>query len=519
MRKHLRSLAALTLLTAVALSQRADAAQVGGLRLERADVSAYPLIKLYLSYVEADGRAVTGKTKDDFKLIFDSNEQGVAADAKPIDQTGEPIYLAVVVQVSNAMSDALDEEKRGVRALAAAAADMKGSKVSLISYASETKRLAELTKPEEIDGAAGGLVLDTEGTEVHLLDSVRTAIDLLNSKGVPDNARKLVAVFADGLDISGSEKRAFAELGKKALLANIVIDTIGYAPFDPSKLKNLAELSKQSNGTHRECKTAQEVGAQFANVADEIKKQYVVLFQSVIAGDAKEHIIQVVTDTGGKPIYSNNVSKICENHEVVIEGKPFWKKWWFWVICGLLPFALLIVLYLIFGKRNKMEGVEFQGGGAAAASSSMGSGSRSAIRIPAIGTGGAMSAAMGAAAAAGGGPQRTMALDLGAVTGKGPTIGWIVGINGGRYNERTFRLSSAGRTVIGKAPDCDIVLEDDLVSGKHCEVRYDGNTYKIVDLGSTNGIVVNDKRVLTSELVDGDSLKLGRVEWKFKAVH
>ena len=60
-----------------------------------------------------DGRVVTGKTKDEFKLIFDSNEQGVAADAKPIDQTGQPIYMVVVVQVSGAMADALYTPRAG----------------------------------------------------------------------------------------------------------------------------------------------------------------------------------------------------------------------------------------------------------------------------------------------------------------------------------------------------------------------------------------------------------------------
>jgi hypothetical protein len=455
----------------------------GGLHLERADVSAYPLVKIYLTYVEADGRVVTGKTKDEFKFIFDSNEQGVAADAKPIDQTGEPIYMVAVVQVSGAMNDALDEEKRGVRALASAAADMKGSKMALISYASETKRISELSKPEEIDGAAGGLALDTEGSEVHLLDSVRTAIDILNARGVPDNARKLIVVFSDGLDVAGGEKKGFTELGKKALLANIVIDTIGYAPFEASKLKNLNEMVKQSNGTSRECKNAQEVSQQFSNTADELKKEYVVLFQSVIKGEGKEHTIQVVNDTGGRPIYSNNITKICEDHSEGPAGdKPFWKKWWFWVFCVALPLILIIVLIVALSGNKEPEMMPM------------------------------------AAPEVSAGPQRTMALDLGMVTGKGPTVGWIVGVSG-KYADQTFKLKANGRTLIGTAADSDIVIEDGFMSGKHCEVRYDGNTYKIVDLGSTNGIVLNDKKVKESDLVDGDSFKLGRTEFKFKAIN
>ncbi|MSP60326.1 MAG: FHA domain-containing protein [Myxococcales bacterium] len=485
-----KALATLSLFACLALVPApARAAGVGGLHLERADVSAYPLVKLYLTYVEGDGRVVTGKTRDEFKFIFDSNEQGVAADAKPFDQMAEQIYAVIVVQVSGAMADSLEDEKRGVRAIASAAADMKGSKIGLISYASETKRLSELAKPEEIDGApSAGLALDSEGSEVHLLDSVRTAIDLLNAKTVPDNARKMIIVFSDGLDVSGGEKRAFTELGKKALLANIVIDTIGYAPFEASKLRNLNELAKQSNGTSRECKTSQEVSAQFANVADEVKKQYVVLFQSVINGDGKEHTIQVVNDTGGKPVYSNNITKICENHEIIVASTPFWKKWWFWLLSGI---ALLVGIGLIVKllSRNKVDGMEIQ-----------------------------QAAPMAAPAPAPGGPQRTMALDLGAITGKGPTVGWIVGVSG-KYADQTFKLKAGGRTLIGTAPDSDILIEDTWMSSKHCEVSYNGQTYKIVDLGSTNGIVLNDKKIREGDLVDGDSFKLGRTEFKFKSIN
>src|SRR5690348_4854000 len=88
-RKFAAGLVALAALFAGGLAR----AEKPKLHLERVDVDKYPLIKAYLSLVEADGRVVTGKTKDDFKLIFDSNEQGTAADAKPIDQTGEPVFM------------------------------------------------------------------------------------------------------------------------------------------------------------------------------------------------------------------------------------------------------------------------------------------------------------------------------------------------------------------------------------------------------------------------------------------
>jgi hypothetical protein len=477
MRAFIGSLAATLALAAPAAAQKAK------LHLERADVRQYPLLKLYLSYVDGDGRVVTGKTKDEFKLTFDSSEQGAAADAKAMDQIGEPVYVAVVAQVSAAMHDVFDDEKKGVKQLAQAALAMKGSKLALIAYAQDVKRLVELGTPSDIEKAADAMQEDTEGTEVHLLDAVRTAIDVLSARAVPEDGRKLIVVFSDGIDVAGPERKGFAELGRRAHAANIVIDTVGYAPFEPGKLRNLAELAKQTDGNDRACKSTQEVGMQFGNVADELRKQYIVLFRSVISGDGHEHTIQVTTDAGGTSLYSNNLNRICENHQ--LESDPIWKRWWFWTFCVALPLGALLVLVLALRGRS------------------------AAVPAPEP-----MEAPMPSAPS---GPQRTVAIDVGNPA-KGPTIGWIVGMSG-QYVDRTFKLLPQ-RTVIGTSDEADIRIEDAKVSRKHCEIRYDGGQgFRIVDLGSTNGVVLNDKRVPQSELVDGDFFRLGATEFKFKSIN
>ena len=474
---------AVALLSLMALAAPEARADKPKLHLQLTDVAEYPKIKAYISLVEPDGRITTGKGPADFKLVFDSAEQGVAVDAKSVDQLGEPIYVVAVVQVSTAMHDSIDDVKRGVKQLAQAVVDLKskpGSKMAVIAYAQEMKRVAEMGKPEAVEGAAAAIAEDTEGTEVHLLDAIRLALDLLNAKGVPDTGRKLIVVFSDGIDVAGSDKKGFNELGKRANLQGIVIDTIGFSPFDPTKLKNFAELTKQTNGTDRVCKTSQEVNAQFSNTADEIRKQYLVLFQSVVAGQGKEHGIQVVSDSGGAPIYSETISKICEDHAPPPPPPTPWWKYLLWI--GLPLLILSIILLVVRALRNREPPMPAMEDAPAAAPSS----------------------------------NRTMALDIG-VSDKGPTIGWIVGMNG-RYTDKTFKLLPA-RTVIGTSAESDITLEDQKMSRKHCEIRYDGSTYKIVDLGSTNGIVLNDKRVPSADLVDGDLFRLGGTDFKFKSIN
>lgn len=458
-------------------------AEVGPkMRLERADVSEYPRVQLYLSYAEADGRVVTGKAREDFKLIVDSQEQGIASDVKPIEQIGGPIYLVMVAQVSGAMTDVFEDVKRGLKTLAQSASGLKGSQVGLLGYAQDVKTIADLGKPQALDAKLATLQIDPEGLEVHLLEAVRSAINMLNAKGVPDEARKMIVIFSDGIDASSQEKKAYAELGRRALQAGIVINTIGYASFEATKLRFLGELAKQSNGGDRQCKTAQDVPAQFSNVADEFRKQYVAVFQSIVAGDGKEHTLQVVDERGAKPVYSNTVTKLCENKgPKEPPEKPFWKKWWFWALCVGLPLALLLLILVVRARRAVPPPM-------------------AEIAPPMVEQG----------------PLRTIQLDVAAL-GKGPTIGWIVGLTG-TYADRTFKLKN-NRTLIGTAPDADVVIDDKFMSAKHCEVRYDGNTFRIFDLGSTNGVVLNDKKVLEHDLVDGDTLRLGRSEFRFKSIN
>jgi pSer/pThr/pTyr-binding forkhead associated (FHA) protein len=110
---------------------------------------------------------------------------------------------------------------------------------------------------------------------------------------------------------------------------------------------------------------------------------------------------------------------------------------------------------------------------------------------------------------------KTMAIDIGA-DNRSPVVGWFVGTSG-KVQDKTFKLK-AGRSLLGTADDCDIKIDDNFASSHHCEIRFEYGAYKIVDLGSTNGIVVNEKKVREHELVDNDLLKVGRTELKFKTI-
>jgi hypothetical protein len=85
---------------------------------------------------------------------------------------------------------------------------------------------------------------------------------------------------------------------------------------------------------------------------------------------------------------------------------------------------------------------------------------------------------------------------------------------------RLFEVSLDSAVSIGRAPGNDIVLSDPAVSGQHCRVRAatEGG-FEILDLGSTNGTWVNERRVGRHSLAAGDSIKLGESLLQFRMDH
>ena len=78
--------------------------------------------------------------------------------------------------------------------------------------------------------------------------------------------------------------------------------------------------------------------------------------------------------------------------------------------------------------------------------------------------------------------------------------------------EATFRLKSGAVKTVGRAPRADFILDVALVSRLHCRLTAADDQLEVLDLKSTNGTFVNDRRVEKAKLASGDRLRIGRVE-------
>jgi hypothetical protein len=117
---------------------------------------------------------------------------------------------------------------------------------------------------------------------------------------------------------------------------------------------------------------------------------------------------------------------------------------------------------------------------------------------PAAGAGAAAGAGTSGRRGLGGRSRRTMPTTL--VVTEGPLAG------------TSLPLRSGG-ILIGRNPECALVLDDDYASGRHCRIYPDptGNGWLVEDLGSTNGTFIGRDRLTGSRPVEvGTALRIGK---------
>jgi hypothetical protein len=73
---------------------------------------------------------------------------------------------------------------------------------------------------------------------------------------------------------------------------------------------------------------------------------------------------------------------------------------------------------------------------------------------------------------------------------------------------RTVVLSEVP-VVVGRLPDCEVVLNDPNVSRRHAEIALQGEDVVLTDLGSTNGTKVNGSPVRSVIVLEGDEIAIG----------
>ncbi|MDR1882214.1 MAG: FHA domain-containing protein [Prevotella sp.] len=75
-----------------------------------------------------------------------------------------------------------------------------------------------------------------------------------------------------------------------------------------------------------------------------------------------------------------------------------------------------------------------------------------------------------------------------------------------------------GRNIIGRDVDCNITVNDGMMSGKHAVLLFRADKYSLTDCQSSHGTFVNDEDIEFEShyLKDGDVIRMGETIFKFR---
>jgi pSer/pThr/pTyr-binding forkhead associated (FHA) protein len=80
-------------------------------------------------------------------------------------------------------------------------------------------------------------------------------------------------------------------------------------------------------------------------------------------------------------------------------------------------------------------------------------------------------------------------------------------------------LAETDSFVLGRSPDCDLVIDEETVSSHHARIEWMVEHAELEDLGSSNGTFVNGVKVSGhTRLVDSDAIDFGGVRVFFFSV-
>lgn len=95
-------------------------------------------------------------------------------------------------------------------------------------------------------------------------------------------------------------------------------------------------------------------------------------------------------------------------------------------------------------------------------------------------------------------------------------VGWLVTYSFDAMGV-DYRLYE-GRNIIGRDMDCNITINDGMMSGKHAVLLFRADKYSLTDNQSSHGTFVNDEDIDLEPcyLKDGDVIRMGETTFKFR---
>ncbi|MBK9032934.1 MAG: FHA domain-containing protein [Myxococcales bacterium] len=405
--------------------------------------------------------------------------------------------VVIVVATTDVFSDSLERIRD---ALATGLLDpleklgTQRAQVAVIGYGQTTVGQKRLGSVALARAALAKLEADETTTEVALIKAVNDAVALAartKPKVLGSVQRPIVIVVSDGDGIAPETRAKVTELGELAAKKGVRIHTLGYSPTKARRsLLTLGELSKRSEGTFRWIQEVEGWPLALAQLVDQLANQYVLTALAPVEEVSGKKLV-VSIDNAGSPLTAEvkvpgprcvkdtcDADQYCVRDQCVAHKRRSGGGSLRWILIAL----------------GGVLGIVVVGLGGRAIARRRGAGPAIAAPLP-----------MAVAAAPGHAPAPAPAPVPG-----GP----VLIVLGGPENGRQVPLHHG--FTLGKAPGSHLSLaHDSTASTHHAQITFDGATWTLTDLGSTNGTFANGNRVTTVRLFPGMTVRLGSTDLRF----
>ena len=82
-------------------------------------------------------------------------------------------------------------------------------------------------------------------------------------------------------------------------------------------------------------------------------------------------------------------------------------------------------------------------------------------------------------------------------------------VRSGKEVGRTVAVTTGQTISLGRLKGCDVVVDDEAASRRHCTISAREDSCVVSDLQSANGTFVNEKRIASVELQRADKIRIG----------
>lgn len=456
------------------------------------------VMNLYINMNDADGQPIETPAKTEIYASIDNAKMGVR-DIRRFSESGEGMSYIFLIDISGSLNYSQFSQVKTATKKWAESMNEK-DRMALITFGNEVKLVQDFTNDatslvNTIDG-----ISNNDG-RTNLYGGLDEAMNLISRNDSELPKRKAVFLLSDGKNdydggISEDDtlKRAQEEL--------VPI----YGLWVPGRGSNNGEafmntLRDYTNGIIYNIST-HSVESVYSSLQEDFSKSFIVSL-SYPAGktDGQLHNIKISVRCDGKEV-SDNIScilkkptgasvnlPIAETSAGDKEGGNFMSSVLIIAFAAILLILIAIIIIVVaFLNRSKKKSVSYISNSAPVYSAE-------SANIP-------KSEPITAATAPASEVSRP----------SGPSVKFtLTEIGGNDVKSATVSRS----IVIGRSPECGIVIHDPQISGQHCSISYEQSTLYIEDLGSTNGTLVNGLPLNgRNRLVSGDLVMIGDREYR-----